>query len=41
MMPRGVSENISRTRSVMRSSGIVPVPKLSTITETGSATPMA
>ena len=41
MMPRGVSGKFSRTSSVNRSSGITPVPKVSTMTETGSATPMA
>ncbi len=41
MMPRGVSEKTARTKSVICSSGIVPVSKVSTITDTGSATPMA
>ena len=31
----------SRTSSVKRSSGISPVPNVSTMTDTGSATPMA
>ena len=41
MMPLGVSGKISRTASAIFSSGTRPVPKVSTMTETGSATPIA
>ena len=41
MMPRGVSLKCARTRSVIFSSAIWPVPYVSTSTETGSATPIA
>ena len=41
MMPLGVSEKFSRTNALMRSSSMAAVPKVSTSTETGSATPMA
>ncbi len=41
MIAFGVSEKFWRTSSVIFSSGIVPVPNVSTITETGSATPIA
>ena len=39
--PCGVSGKFARTSSTSRSSSIVPVPNVFTITETGSATPMA
>ena len=40
MLP-GLSENVARTAFSICSSGIAWVPKVSTITLTGSATPMA
>jgi len=41
MMPRGVSLKCARTSAVICCSGIRPVPSVCTITDTGSATPMA
>ena len=41
MIPRGVSEKCSRTSALMRFSSILAVSKVSTSTDTGSATPMA
>src|SRR5207237_1129188 len=41
VMPRGVRLNVSLIASQMRASGTEPVPNVSTITETGSATPIA
>ena len=41
MMPLGVSEKCSRMSATMRLSGSLPVPNVSTCTDTGSATPMA
>ena len=41
MIDAGFSENTCRTAFSIRSSGTVCVPKVSTITLTGSATPMA
>ena len=41
MMPRGVSLKLSHTIVVIDSSGIRPVPSVCTITDTGSATPIA
>src|ERR1035437_7731503 len=41
MMPLGVSEKFLRTNSVSLASPILPVPKVSTRTLTGSAMPMA
>ena len=41
MMPRGVSGKTSRIAFASLSSGTVPVPIVSTRTETGSATPIA
>ena len=41
MMPLGVSAKCSRISATIRLSGSLPVPKVSTWTETGSATPIA
>ena len=41
MIRRGVRPKTSRTAAAIFRSGTVAVPKVSTITETGSATPMA
>ena len=41
MIPRGVRSKTSSTASVITLSGTSPVPKVSTETETGSATPIA
>ena len=41
MMPLGVSGKLARTSSVISDSGIVPVPNELTMTDTGSATPIA
>ena len=41
MMPLGVSEKCSRTSATILLSGSLPVPNVSTCTDTGSATPIA
>ena len=41
MMPAGLKSKFSRTISVIFSSESLPVPKVSTITEVGCATPIA
>ena len=41
MIPFGVSGKTSRAAAAIFSSGMRPVPKVSTMTETGSATPIA
>ena len=41
MIEAGLSEKVARTAFSIFSSGTTCVPKVSTITETGSATPMA